>query len=62
MQINAIGVEGARVILQSTENNKARQTNVHIDNEYNRDSEVRTMINIMEDRRRMKTNVVGYLL
>ena len=59
---NAIGVEGARVILQSAVNNEACQANIRIDDEYSRDSEVKTLMNIMEDRRRMKKNMVGYLV
>ena len=59
---NAIGVEGARVILQSAVNNEACQANIRIYDEYSRDSEVKTLMNIMEDRRRMKTNMVGYLV
>ena len=62
MRGNAIGVEGARVILQSAINNEACQANIRIDNEYSRDSEVETLMNIMGDRRRMETNVVGYLV
>ena len=62
MYDNAIGDEGARVILQSAVNNEACQANIDIDDEYIRDSEVQTLMNIMEDRRRMKTNVVGYLV
>ena len=58
---NAIGDEGARVILQSAVTNEACQANIWIDDEY---SEVQTLIKIMEDRwrRRMKTNEVGYLV
>ena len=60
---NAIGVEGARVILQSSVNNKACQADIEIDNEYSSDSEVQTLMSIMEDRRwRVKRNVVGYLV
>ena len=63
MRGNAIGVEGARVILQSAVNNEPCQADIDIDDEYSRDSEVQTLMNIMEDRRRrMKTNVVGYLV
>ena len=57
-----ITTEGARVILQSAVNNEACQADIYIDDEYIRDSEVQTLMNIMEDRRRMKTNVVGYLV
>ena len=58
---NPITTEGAHLILQSVVNNKACQVDISIDDEYWRDSEVQTMMNILEDRRRMKTNVVGYL-
>ena len=60
---DTIGVEGIRVILQSAVNNEACQAYISIEEEYYQDSEVRTLLNIMEDRRRrMKTNVVGYLV
>ena len=59
---NPITTEGARVILQSAVNNEACQAYIYIDNEYIRDSEVKTLMNIMRDRRRMETNVVGYLV
>ena len=59
---NPITAEGARVILQSAVNNEACQAYIYIDNEYIRDSEVKTLMNIMEDRRRIKINVVGYLV
>ena len=60
---DAIGVEGIRVILQSAVNNEACQAYIYIEEEYNQDSEVRTLLNNMRDRRRrMKTNVVGYLV
>ena len=63
MRSNAIGIEGARVILQSAVNNEACQAYIYINDEYSRDSEVWTLVNIREDRRRrMKTNVVGYLV
>ena len=58
---NPITTEGAHLILQSVVNNKACQVDIGIDYEYCSDSEVQTMMNILEDRRRMKTNVVGYL-
>ena len=58
---NPITTEGAHLILQSAVNNKACQVVIGIDYEYWRDSEGQTMMNILEDRRRMKTNVVGYL-
>ena len=59
---NPITTEGAHIILQSAVNNEACQADIGIDIEYIRDSEVKTLMNIMEDRRRMKTNVVGYLV
>ena len=59
---NLITTEGARVILQSAVNNEACQADITIDDEYSRDGEVQTLMNIMEDRRKMKTNVVGYLV
>ena len=62
MNDNDIGVEGARVILQSAVNNEACQADIWIDDEYSRDSKVKTLMNIMRDRRRMKTNVVSYLV
>ena len=58
---NPITTEGAHLILQSAVKNKACQVDIGIGYEYWRDSEVQTMMNILEDRRRMKTNVVGYL-
>ena len=58
---NPITTEGAHLILQSAVNNKACQVDIGIHYEYCSDSEVQTMMNILEDRRRMKTNVVGYL-
>ena len=60
---NAIGVEGACVILQSAVNSEACRADIYIDDEYSRDSKVQTLMNIREDRRRrIKTNVVGYLV
>ena len=41
---NPIGVEGARVILQSAVNNEACQAIIVIDDEYRRDSEVQTLM------------------
>ena len=62
MYNNAIGVEGACVILQSAVNNEACQADIRFDF-YAYGSEVQTLMNIMKDRRRrMKTNVVGYLV
>ena len=57
---NPITTEGAHLILQSAVN-KACQVDIRIDGEYWGDSEGQTMMGILEDRRRMKTNVVGYL-
>ena len=59
---NAISDEGARIILQSAVNNVVCQAYIGINDEYSRNSEVQTLTNIMEDRRRMKTNVVGYFV
>ena len=58
---NPITTEGAHLILQSAVNNKACQVDISINYEYERHSEVETMMNILRDRRRMKTEVVGYL-
>ena len=60
MRGNAIGNEGALVILHSAVNNKACQAYIEINSEYSMDSEVWTLMDIMEDRWRVKTNVVGY--
>ena len=63
MEGNAIGIAGVRVVLQSAVNNEACQADIYIEDEYNQDSEVHTLVNNMRDRRRrMKTNVVGYLV
>ena len=59
---NAIDEERARVILQSAVNNEACEACIEIDHEYRRDRKVQTLMNIMEDRRMKKTNVVGYLV
>ena len=58
---NPITTEGAHLILQSAVNNKPCQVHIWMTDEYRRDSKVQTMMNILRDRRRMKTNVVGYL-
>ena len=58
---NPITTEGAHLILQSAVNNKACQADISIDYEYARDSEVQPMMDILRNRSRMKTNVVGYL-
>ena len=57
---NPITTEGAHVILQSALNNEASQVDIHIDHKY-RDSEVRRMKNILDNRRRKKTNEVVYI-
>ena len=62
MTFSVISYEGVRVILQSAVNNEACQAYIYIDDEYSIDSEIQTLMNIMEDRRRMKTNLVGYLV
>ena len=59
---NPMSAEGAHVILQSAVNNETCQADITIDNKYRGDSEVQKLMNIMEDRRRMKKNVVGYLV
>ena len=56
---NIITTEGARLILQSAVNNKDCQADIVINNEYKSDSEVRTMMNILRDRRWMTTNRVN---
>ena len=44
-------------------NSEACRADIYIDDEYSRDSEVQTLMDIMEDRRsRIKANVVGYLV
>ena len=48
---NAIGVEGARVILQSAVNNEACKAYIIINDEYRTDSEIHMLMNIIEDRR-----------
>ena len=58
---NPITTEGAHLILQSAVNKKACQADISIDYEYARDSEIQTMMDILRNRSRMKTNVVGYL-
>ena len=58
---NPMTTEGARLILQSAVKNGTCQADIRIDKKYSGDSEVLTLMNIMEDRRRMKTNMVGYL-
>ena len=56
---NPITTEGAHLILQSAVNNKACQVDIRIDHEYWRDSEGQTMMNILQDRRWMKTNTTN---
>ena len=58
---NPITTEGAHVILQSAVNNEASQVDIHIDDDYT-DSEVRRMKNILDNRRRMITNEVVYVV
>ena len=57
---NPITTEGADLILQSAVNNKACKVRIEIDDEYENDA-VQSMMNILEDRRRRRTNVVGYV-
>ena len=58
---NLITTEGAHLILQSAVSNKACQVDIYIDGKFESD-EVRTMMNILRDRKWMKTKVViGYL-
>ena len=59
---NPITTEGACLLLQSAVNNEACQVDIRINDEYNRDSEVQRMMNILENKRRVKRkfNVVGY--
>jgi len=56
LRVNVITTEGAQLILLSAVNNKASQAEIWINREYRSDSEVRTMMNILKDRRRMTTN------
>ena len=59
MELNPIGVEGARVMLQSAVNNEACQAYINFGNgRYSGDSEVRRLMGILEDRWRK----VGYLV
>ena len=58
---NPITTEGADVILQSALNNEASQVDICIDDDYT-DSEVRRMMNILDNRRWMKTNEVVYVV
>ena len=52
---NPITTEGAHLILQSTVNNNLSQVpKITIDDEYCKDSEVETLYNILNDRRKMK--------
>ena len=59
---NAITTKGAYLILQSAVNNESCQVDIVIDDEYSRDNEVQTLMNILEDRRKMKANAVSYIL
>ena len=61
MRFNAIGNEGACLILQSAVKNETYQGCIDVDDEYRRDIEVWKLINILEKRRRkMKKIMVGY--
>ena len=59
---NAFGIEGTHIILQSAVNNEACLANIDIDSAYESYSELKTLKKIIEDRRKLKTNVVGYLV
>ena len=59
---NDITTEGAHLILESAVNNRACQVNVVINVEYQRDRKVRKMMNILKERRMMKTTVVCVIL
>ena len=61
LQNNPITTEGAHVMLQSALNNEASQVDIWIDDEY-KDGEVWRMKNILDNRRRMKTNEVVYVV
>ena len=58
---NDVTTEGARLILQSAVKNKDCQVDIVMDDEYKGDSEVRKMMNVLRDRRRIKANVVSYI-
>ena len=55
---NPLTTKGAYLILQSAVNNTACQVDIWIDDQYRSDM-VLTIMKILEDRRKMKTNVVG---
>ena len=55
---NLLTTKGAYLILQSAMNNTACQVDIWIDDEYGSDM-VLNIMKILEDRRKMKTNVVG---
>ena len=59
---NSITTEGARFLLQSAVDNEACKVQIGIDGEYKSDSEVQRMMNILENRRKMKTHMVGNLM
>ena len=61
LENNPITTEGAHVILQSALNNEASQVGIYIDHDYT-DSEVWRMKSILDNRRRMKTNEVVYVV
>ena len=54
--INPITVEGARLILQSAVNNRVCKE-VYINDEYEEDNEVQKMINILETRQKVDTDI-----
>ena len=58
---NDITTEGAHLILQSAVNNEVCRVKVVINAEYQRDSKVRKMMNILRERRMMNINVVCYI-
>ena len=53
---NPITVEGARLILQSTVNNRVCEE-VTIDDDYKEDNEVQKMMNILETRQKVDTDI-----
>ena len=59
VQINPITVEGARLILQSAVNNRVCE-GVVIDGEYKKDNEVQKMMNILETRQKVDTDITWY--
>ena len=61
LENNPITTEGAHVILQSAVNNEASQVDIWTDYDY-RDSEVRRMKDILDNRMLMNTNEVVYVV